>query len=427
MHNNNSIFEKQKTVLRVTWMYFKKQIIITIFLVYCVILGAAPAIAAEPPEITGETAVLMDAQNFQVLYDKDMHKRMYPASTTKILTGIIAVENGEMSDLIRMSWEAIHTEGTHIGLQEGEQLTLKDLLYALLLNSANDAAEGIAEHYGKSVEKFSTVMNKKAVEIGAVHSNFVNPHGLPEENHYTTAYDLALIGQYAMQNEKFREIVKEKTMTISRADPDAQKYLANHNKLLWNYDGTIGIKSGYTVSAGQCIVAEVKRNDRELIAVVLKSDGSNIWSDAEKLFDYGFDNFQNLQLVNQGQMMCRANVNYGAQNDVSLVTAKDFSWNLPADQRNTVQKKLVLNKNIKAPIKKGQKLGEVVFIDGDRELAHVDLLAQNDISRKIIRQWWVWTLVAGVVGIFSLWLWINDRRKRKMVYIRRRRPRGYIR
>ena len=408
-------------------MYLKRQIIGTIFLIYCVFLGVAPAIAAEPPEITGETAVLMDAQNFQILYEKDMHKRMYPASTTKILTGIIAIENGEMSDLIRLSWQAVHTEGTHIGLQEGEQLTLKDLLYALLLNSANDAAEAIAEHYGKSVENFATVMNKKAVEIGAVHSHFVNPHGLPDENHYTTAYDLALIGQYAMQNEKFREIVKEKTMTISRVDPDAQKYLANHNKMLWNYDGTIGIKSGYTVIAGQCIVSEAKRNDRELIAVVLKSQGNDIWSDTKKLFDYGFDNFQNLHVVNRGQVMCRANVKYGSQIDVSLVTAKDFSWNLPADQRNTVQNKLVLNKNIKAPVIKGQKLGEVVFIDGDRELAHVDLLAQNDISRNIIRQWWVWSLAAVVTGIFLLWFWINNRRRRKMVYVRRRRPRGYLR
>ena len=415
-------------VLRVKGMYVKKHIIGSIFLIYCVFLGLAPAIAAEPPEITGETAVLMDARNMQILYDKDMHKRMYPASTTKILTGIIAIENGQMSDLIRMSWEAVHTEGTHIGLQEGEQLTLKDLLYALLLNSANDAAEGIAEHYGKSLEKFATVMNKKAVEIGATHSHFVNSHGLPDENHFTTAYDLALIGQYAMKNEKFREIVKEKTRTISRVDPDAQKYLANHNKMLWNYDGTIGIKSGYTVSAGQCIVAEVKRNDRELIAVVLKSEGSNIWSDAEKLFNYGFDNFKNLHLLDQGQVMCEANIKNGVQNSISLVVANDFFWNLPGEQSKVVQHKLVLNNNIQAPIKKGQKLGEVVFSNDERELAHVDLLAQNEVSRKIISKWWVLPLVGCVAGIVLLVLRIKKgSRRRKIRYTRRRHSNGYIR
>ena len=414
-------------VLRVTGMFFRKKIICIIFLIYC-FLGIGPVFAADPPEITGDTAVLIDPQNMQVLYDKDMNKRMYPASTTKILTGIIAIEKGNMNDLIPISWEAVHIEGTHIGLQEGEQLTLKDLLYALLLNSSNDSGMAIAEYYGESVEGFSTLMNKKAEQIGAVHSNFTNPHGLPEENHYTTAYDMALIGQYAMQNEKFRQIVKEKTMTISRVDPDAQRYLVNHNKILWKYEGATGIKTGYTVSAGQCIVAGANRNDRELIVVVLKSDGNAIWSDTETLFNYGFNNFKNIRLVNRGQVMSQVNVEKGVQKSVALVTAEDFSWNVPVEQPNVVQNKLILNKNIIAPVKKGQKLGELVYRDGEKELARVDLLAQNEVSRNIISQWWVWPpLVGSVAGIVFLLLHANDHRRRKMRYVRRRQPKSYIR
>ncbi|ACV61891.1 peptidase S11 D-alanyl-D-alanine carboxypeptidase 1 [Desulfofarcimen acetoxidans DSM 771] len=407
----------------------KKHIIGIIFLIY-LLAFAAPVFADDAPDITGMTAVLMDAQNMQILYNKDMQERMYPASTTKILTGIIAIEKGKMDDLIPVSWEAANTEGTNIGLQEGEKLTLRDLLYALLLSSSNDAAEAIAEHYGKSADNFAVMMNQKAKEIGAVHSHFTNPHGLPDEDHYTTAYDLALIARYAMQNDKFREIVREKEITIARVDPEGQKYMVNHNKLLSRYEGAIGIKTGYTVAAGQCIAAEVKRDDRELIAVVLKSEGNDLWTDTENLFNYGFNSFRNIYLVKRGQVMGQAEVSNGSLKAVSLVTDRDFTWNLPTKNGNELKRRLVLNKNIKAPLKKGQKLGELIFSDGETDIARIDLLAQSDIERNIIARWWVWSLSVGLVGILLgillLRLRISRIRRRKR-YIRRRYSNGYIR
>ncbi|WP_066634694.1 D-alanyl-D-alanine carboxypeptidase family protein [Desulfolucanica intricata] len=399
-------------------MHFKKAIIGFLCFVFLTVITATPVCAAEPPKIQGQAAVLIDTHNLQVLYGKNMHQRMYPASTTKILTGIIALEKGNLNDMVSVSWEAVNTEGTHIGLQEGEQLSLEDLLYALLLNSANDSAEAIAEHIGNSIKGFTDIMNDKAREIGAVNSHFNNPHGLPDDNHYTTAYDLALIAQYAMQNEKFREIIKVRNTTITRGDPDAQYHISNHNKLLDRYNEATGIKTGYTNAAGQCLVSSAKRGERELIAVVLKSEGTNIWTDSESLLRYGFDNFQRVHLIGQGQIMTWAKVENGEQAGVSLVTADNFSWNVPRGHHSAIRNEVVKNESIEAPVKKGQKLGELVFSDGQKELGRVDLVANKDVKRKVSGQWWFWPVIF-ISGLFLLRFWIRYRRRRKL-YRRRK-------
>ena len=233
-----------------------------LMLLFCTLVLCPLPVHAEP-ELVGEAAALIDSRNEQLLFEKNSNKRMYPASTTKILTAIIALERGNLEDIVSIPRVACNIEGSAIGLQEEEKITLEDLLYALMLNSGNDTAVAIACHIGGSVEEFARMMNELAVRIGAENSNFKNPNGLPDPDHYTTARDMALIAHYAMQNPEFRKIVSTRSATIQRGVPDAQIYLENSNKLLWNYDGTIGIKTGYTNDARQCLVSAAARQDRK--------------------------------------------------------------------------------------------------------------------------------------------------------------------
>lgn len=222
-------------------MYLKILSLVTLLMLWLFTsLTVTPASAATVPDITGEAAVLMDSSSGQLLFAKNPDQRMYPASTTKIITAIIALESGRINDIVTIPLEACNVEGSAVGLQEGEQITLNDLIYALMLNSGNDCAVAIACHLGGSVDGFVQQMNKKAYEVGAVNTHFNNPNGLPEPNHYSTARDMALIAGYAMKNDNFRDIVSTKTQTIERSDPEAQVYLCNSNKMLWNYDGCRG-------------------------------------------------------------------------------------------------------------------------------------------------------------------------------------------
>lgn len=355
-----------------------------------------PFPAAASPEIVGEAAVLIDATNGQVLFEKNPHRKMFPASTTKILTAIIALEKGRMSDIVTIPEEACSIEGSAIGLQEGERISLEDLLYSLMLSSGNDAAVAIACHIGGSVKGFARMMNDKASDIGAMNSHFNNPNGLPDPGHYTTAYDMALISRYAMQNQKFREIVSTKIEIIERVVPGAQTYLQNHNKLLWQYDGATGIKTGYTVDAGQCLAASASRQGRELIAVVMNSKGANIWTDTKKILDYGFEEFIPVTLTKAGRVVADAPVRFGKSNAVPVQTSRSLSYNFPRDMQDDIKHKILLQKNITAPVLPGEKLGELVFLSGDREVGRVDLLAQQEVKRSMLAQWWLWLLMASL-------------------------------
>lgn len=341
--------------------------------------------------INGESAVLMDAYNGQVLYQKNMNQKMYPASTTKILTAILALEMGKLNDVVKVSYEASSTSGSAIGLQKGERIKLEDLLYALMLTSANDAALAIAEHLGGSESGFTRLMNEKAKFIGAKNSNFKNPNGLPDKNHYTTAYDLALIARYAMENPTFRKIVAARVKVIQREIPKSQVYLYNHNKLLWSYPGAIGIKTGYTVDAGQCLVAFAQRENRKLIAVVLKSQGANLWTDVKSLLDYGFLAFRQVELVSRGEVIKRERIKYGGE--VNLLASSSFFYDFPLNYQEKISYQFVLNPGVRAPVEKGQQIGEMILFDRDCELGRVSLVAQKLVKRKLIAKWWFWALI----------------------------------
>jgi D-alanyl-D-alanine carboxypeptidase/D-alanyl-D-alanine carboxypeptidase (penicillin-binding protein 5/6) len=248
--------------------------------------------ANETLSLYSETAILMDAETGEILFNQDMNQKMYPASITKIVTAMVAIEEGNLDDIVTVSEEAVNVIGTRVYLLEDEQVSLLKLVQGLLINSGNDAGTAIAEHMSGSEELFSRKMNRFIEEkIGVQDTNFTNPHGLYDEEHITTAYDMAKITQYAMQNETFREIVGTKEMEWIGEGWETVIY--NHNRLLWHYDGVTGVKNGFVRKSGYTLVTTAKRNGMELIAVTLNAPSSDhAYNDMITLFDYGFEHFQ---------------------------------------------------------------------------------------------------------------------------------------
>lgn len=238
------------------------------------------------PVLEAEAACVMEVTGKTVLYGKDEHKIMYPASTTKIVTLLVALERGKLTDSVTVDRQAADCEGSSMELAAGEKLTLEDLLYGLILVSGNDAAEAIAEHVGGNRDTFISWMNDYAARLGTVNTHFSNPHGLPDPyNHYTTAADLALIASSGFRDPRFVRFVNARQEEVVLAT-GKRIHLETHNDILRTYPGANGVKTGFTNDAGLCVVASAKRNGVQLVAVVLNSEDR--WEDATKLLDYGF-------------------------------------------------------------------------------------------------------------------------------------------
>ncbi|MHB9094278.1 MAG: D-alanyl-D-alanine carboxypeptidase family protein [Eubacteriales bacterium] len=395
-------------------MLIRRTILSLVILVYLVTSSIPMALAG--PQIVGQAAVLIDSKSGKIVYAKNENTPMAPASTTKILTAILALEKCKPTDSVSAGKNATVVEPSAIGLKEGETITMENLLYSLMLKSANDAAIAIAEHVSGSVREFSALMNRKIREWGATNSNFINPNGLPDPNHYTTAHDLAIIAKHAMENQEFRNIVATKVKTIPRTDDTAIKWLQNHNKLLWRYDGANGIKTGYTKEAKQCLVASADRGGQEFIAVILSSEGTNVWSDAETLLNYGFTAFSTYKQKDANTLVRTVKVKKGTR-DLALVTDKDFYYTLPKGQNRAVSEVVEINSEIKAPITKGQLLGKVKFVQQGEALGAVNLVAQNDVPAKRItikgKTFPTTSILAAVLVLVSFIAWKGRKRKRR--------------
>ena len=243
----------------------------------------------------------MDAKTGEVLFQRDPDEEMPPASTTKVVTALVVLESGRpLADLLTVSKTATLVPSSKLYLKTGQKMSVRDLLYALLLSSANDAGMVLAEGIGGSVERFSEMMTKKARDIGAVNTHFVNPHGLTAPEHYSTARDLALIFNYALKNPTFREIVQTKASAVSsvpvgRNPKPRQIMVRSHNRMLWSFDGALGGKTGYTLAAQKCFVGAAARNGATVIVSMLGS--RDLWGDSTKLLGYGLDNFDTLMLA----------------------------------------------------------------------------------------------------------------------------------
>ncbi len=372
--------------------------IISIILTVLFLVNITPVVsygATEPPAILAETAIVIDAKTGQVLYDKNMNEQREPASTTKVITALLALENLDLDKIVTIDAETPFTEGSRIYLLEGEHVTVEQLMYALLLESANDAAVALGKEIAGSVPAFADMMNQKAVELGAKNTHFVNPNGLHEEGHLTTAYDLAMIAREAMKNEKFRELVTTYRYVIPATNMQDTRYLYNTNRLIYDertkvlvngvqrvakYEGATGIKTGYTSNAGGCLIAGAIRGDTELISVVMKSTDEGRFADSIALLDYAFDNYKSVKAMDAGAILGEIPVRRGTEGKVQVVAREDAYATLPIEASSTlVQTKIILDEKIRAPITKGQKVGAVEIYAGDQHIGTVDAVTVSDI------------------------------------------------
>ncbi len=296
-------------------------------------VSAAP-VSGSLPAVSAEGAVLIDAESGEILYEKNAHVPMGPASTTKLMTALVAVGQMSPETVLTVPREACGIEGSSVYLSEGERLTLKQLLYAMLLSSANDAATAIAIGVGGSVEGFCALMNQTAAQMGLENTHFQNPHGLYDENHYTTAYDLARIGGAVLSHPLLAEIVATYKTTIPKGDDPDARLLINHNKLLRTYEGAIGLKTGFTKKTGRTLVSAARREGLTLIAVTLR-DGDD-WRDHAAMLDYGFANYESVCFAEAGAFSVNFPVTGGTAEAVALTNTRPLRLTLPKAREEAV-------------------------------------------------------------------------------------------
>ncbi|MGJ0846696.1 D-alanyl-D-alanine carboxypeptidase family protein [Tissierella praeacuta] len=341
-----------------------------------IIILSSSIVYGENLSLSAESCILIDGQTGRILYEKDAHRKMPMASTTKIMTALVALDKGSLDDKVVIKKECVGIEGSSIYLKEGEIITLEDMLYGLMLRSGNDVAEAIALHISGSMDSFVSLMNEKAKSIGALNTNFVNPHGLHNDLHYSTAYDLALITKTAFSYDEFANIVKSKSYMADRME---NNYFYNKNKTLWEYNGGDGVKTGYTTKSGRCLVSSASKNGMRLIAVSLRA--GDWFNDNYKLLDYGFNNYKQSFIYDKGQFLKKLNVVNGVKGYVDLVTEKTFFYPLKEGEREKIKISLDIPSNVEAPIEKGDKIGYIyTYLDGNL-IDKSDLTAKSSVRR----------------------------------------------
>ena len=393
----------------------------------------------EVPEISAGAAYLIDAGTGQVLFDKNGYQSMFPASTTKIITGYLALKNLDSESTVTIGKEAASSSGSVIELKEGEEMTVKDLVYGLLLFSGNDAAVALATAVSGSVSDFADLMNKTAAEAGAVGTHFENPNGLPDQKHYTTAHDLACIAKMAMSDPAFAEIAGTVEYTIPATNMSEPRLLSNSNRMLWDtkpryevngqistpnyYAGTIGVKTGHTNEAGYCLVSAVKKSGHTLIGVTMGSDFDNQFLDMIKIMDYGFNNFKSVPIARAADTTYTIKVKHSESRKIGAELSKDVAVVIPASAKDPeITTEAKLEKKYEAPLKPGEKVGTYeVFLNGTLYTT-VDIVASDEaVFKKGPDLQQIFTIIIIVlVGLLILLFIIrfiikaNNRRKRRI-------------
>ncbi|MBP2649827.1 MAG: Serine-type D-Ala-D-Ala carboxypeptidase [Firmicutes bacterium] len=373
-----------------------------ILLLACTVSFSSVVMASDAPVLTAKSAIVIEATTGRVLYAHNAEEMRYPASTTKMMTLIVALENGNLNDLVTASVKASETEGSSLELAPGEQLKLVDMLYGMMLVSGNDATVAVAEHIGGSVENFAKMMTDKAHAIGAVNTNFTNTSGLPDPKHYTTAADLAKIAAYGYKNPMFARIVGTEHVILPWAGKPNNRDLYNENRMLWLYKGGNGVKTGYTDAAGRCLVSGAKQNDIQLVAVVLDSD--TMWDDSIKLLDYGFSQLKPVEVVNKGDIFKTVKVNSGKTEYIRLETLNSVVLPVNSDGSDNYTTVIDAPERVEAPVAKGAKIGKVKVLYNNTEVTSVDLVAADSADRKsFFGSVWntVWGFFTYVTKIFA--------------------------
>lgn len=348
---------------------------------------------------SAESYCVIDCGSKRILEASNETKQLGMASTTKIITAYTALCNSNTEDIVTISKKAAYTEGSSLYLKEGETIKMIDLIYGLMLNSGNDAAVAIAEHISGSCEEFAKLMNNTAYQCGAYNTNFVNPNGLSDENHYTTSYDLALISAYALENEEFAKIVQTKKYTASTINTKRKLYFSNHNKLLNSYDGCVGVKTGFTKATGRCLVSSVKKDGWQAVCVTLNAPDD--WNDHKQLFDNVFDKYSLKKVMDKNNIIKtlnfpnEANVEKGSlleiacNEDVWLVMSEKDKVNINIEH---------ITSELKVPVSKNDLVGSVEFFVNGQSVAkkisvacnEVKLAQKNSFSNQIKEMFCIW-------------------------------------
>lgn len=335
--------------------------------------------ASSEPVLSAQSAILMDADSGRVLSETNADEERLIASITKIMTALVALEATEDLDaLVTVKREYTLTEGSSMYLKVGEELSMRTLLYGLMLSSGNDAALAIAGECAGDTETFVDWMNQRAKSLGMTHTHFANPNGLNDEAHYSTARDMALLTREALRNSDFAEIAATKSITLG------ERSLTNHNKLLWRYEGAVGVKTGYTQMAGRTLVSAAERNGQTLIAVTLNDP--NDWADHAALLDWGFENCPDFQLCRAGKVVAQTAVVDGEAELVTLETDRDVVYPLMEDE--TVQAKWTLPDAVKAPVSKGAIAGELAFYREGKLIGRSYLVFGADVAAAPEKSLW---------------------------------------
>lgn len=372
-------------------------LVLSTSLVISTICTPSEIFAQNKPVIQSESAILMDAKTGFIIYEKNIYKKQFPASITKIMTTLLAIENGNLEDTITFSKDAVYSiewRSSHIGMREGEQISLRNALYGMVLMSANEVSNAIAEHIDGSIDGFSEHMTRRAKEIGAINTNFVNPHGLHDENHYTTAYDMALIAKEALQNQKFREIIQTPRYEIPPTNKNEIRYLHNQHYMLpgctrnikYVYEGCLGGKTGYTDQARHTLVTYAQKNGLELICVILKSDKPLMYDETTTLFDYGFNQFSLLKLANANTSFTSIplknshdTIKTRIQEDIYAVVPKHIV-------KEKIQNMVVLPYQIQTSVQKGETLGYIDFSYQNNPIAKVNIISQDNYNFPVEKE-----------------------------------------
>ena len=381
-------------------------------------------------KIFSESAILVDSNTGKILYNKDGKKRKYPASTTKILTAILAIEHCKLDEEVTVDYESIAlvpSGYTVAALQVGEKITVKQLLEVLLVHSANDAANVLAKHVSGSIEKFAKLMNSKAKEIGCKDSNFVNPSGKHENNHYTTAYDLYLIMKYCMKNDTFKSIASQQFCTIPATNKYVQRAFTNNNELIvmdtrdvetnYYYPYVIAGKTGYTSEAKNTLVTVAKKDNLELICVVLgalRTDKglSARFVDSRTLYDYGFNTYTIRKLREKGaiaQQIEVPNATKDSQN-LDLLLTEDINVLIKQkDLKTQIEPEITLNENISAPIRQGERIGKIKYTVEGIEYTS-DLVASHSVEKNNLL-FFIIQIILIIFILFIVYKLISSKRK----------------
>lgn len=401
---------------------------IIFFLVLFVLIPFTYVFSAEDASkelgLTADSYILLDNKTNKVLYKKNENEKMYPASTTKIVTALLTLENCNLDDTVTASYNAVMSipEGySSANIQIGEQLTVEQLLEVLLVHSANDAANILAEHVGGSIESFVTMMNTRLNELGINNSHFTNSFGMHDENHYTTAEDLAKIMKYCLKNETFRKIAGKASCAIPATNKSGTRSYSSTNELLNAnssnyYKYLIAGKTGFTSQAKECLVSAAYRDNLELIGVVLHSNSR--FSDSKKLFEYGYSNYSVKNIVNENDLITSIKVS-GATKEtetLNLLSSETIEALVNSNSTSKIEPEIILNENISAPIEEGTSLGKVKYnIEGVSYTT--DIIAEHNVEKSYFYLYV--GISVGVILIIIIFVFSRKKKKRVKKYGRK--------